>query len=288
MSNRTAEASRAVAQAWKMEQILVLSGRGTRDWTPEQQCDILEKGRAYDENGKAIEGHHMMSAEKYPEFQGDPNNIQFLSRKEHQDAHKGYFGNPTCGCYDPKTGVTIEFEDNIIIPCPIIRLSDPTEYYRNLGTLDDYEHSKTLSIEELSMEEYDEESRLLVDSLLSRDDENKKFSKVVKPFVLGLKEFARENPDVVIEWGTAVASTVISIATKSSSGLNSPAVNSNDLSTLTKEIVKNKLAETTAKPSEILISHASPEEHIVKAHGQHYGKNKVWIEKAPYTRGGKK
>ena len=51
MSNRTAEASRAVAQAWKMEQILVLSGRGTRDWTPEQQCDILEKGRAYDENG---------------------------------------------------------------------------------------------------------------------------------------------------------------------------------------------------------------------------------------------
>jgi len=31
-------------------------------WTPEQQRDILEKGKAYTDDGKAFEGHHMKSA----------------------------------------------------------------------------------------------------------------------------------------------------------------------------------------------------------------------------------
>ena len=63
MSNRTSEASKAVAEAWKHEQELVREGKGTRDWTPEQQMDILERGKAYDENGKAFQGHHMMNVE---------------------------------------------------------------------------------------------------------------------------------------------------------------------------------------------------------------------------------
>ena len=289
MSNRTAEASRAVAQAWKMEQILVLGGRGTRDWTPEQQRDILEKGRAYDENGKAIEGHHMKNAENYPESQGDPNNIQFLTRKEHQDAPNGYFRNPTCGYYDPISGITTVFEDEVVIPCPIIQLSDPTEYHRNLGTLDEYEQSKASSVEEkMSMEEYDEESREIVESLLSRDDETNKLSRMVRPFVLGLKDFVKDNPEVVVNWGAAVATTVINIATKSPSNLNTTAIKSVQDSSAIKEIVKNNLVEAVVENVNQSGSHSSPVEHIVKAHGQHYGKNKVWIEKAPYTRGGKK
>lgn len=66
------ERNKAVREAWNKELELVQEGKGTREWTPEQQKDILEKGRAYDEKGKAFEGQHMKSAEMYPEYQGEP------------------------------------------------------------------------------------------------------------------------------------------------------------------------------------------------------------------------
>lgn len=113
MSGRTAEANRAIAAAWECEAYLVRQGQGTRNWTPKQQADILTKGKAYDESGKAFEGHHMKSVEEYPECQGDPNNIQFLSRAEHLAAHDGYFGNPTNGHYDPATGQTSQLGESI-------------------------------------------------------------------------------------------------------------------------------------------------------------------------------
>lgn len=125
MSRRTSEANKAIAAAWSNEQQLVREGKGTRDWTPEQQQDILEKGKAYDENGKAFEGHHMKSAEAYPEYQGDPENIQFLSRAEHFDAHGGNFQNPTNGYYDPETGETKDFGENKYEPCEVKELSAP-------------------------------------------------------------------------------------------------------------------------------------------------------------------
>ena len=73
MPRRTAEASKAIRLAWQRELELVQEGKGTRDWTEAQQRDILnpELGKAYDEDGKAFEGHHMKSAEAYPEYQGD-------------------------------------------------------------------------------------------------------------------------------------------------------------------------------------------------------------------------
>ena len=115
MSRRTSEASKAIRLAWQKEQELVLEGKGTRDWTPEQQQDILDKdkGKAYDENGKAFEGHHMKSAEKYPEYQGEPDNIQFLTRPEHLAAHDGFFQNFTNGYYNPITGETKDFGLNM-------------------------------------------------------------------------------------------------------------------------------------------------------------------------------
>ena len=54
------ERNKAVREAWNREQELVKEGKGTREWTPEQQRDILEKGRAYDDDGKAFEGQHIL------------------------------------------------------------------------------------------------------------------------------------------------------------------------------------------------------------------------------------
>lgn len=100
-------------------------GKGTRDWTEEQQRDILnpELGKAYDEDGKAFEGHHMKSAEAYPEYQGNPENIQFLSRTEHTQAHGGW-RKPTNGYYDYITGITYDFEEDVLTPCKVITLSN--------------------------------------------------------------------------------------------------------------------------------------------------------------------
>ncbi len=42
MSRRTSEASKAIRAAWQKEQELVSEGKGTRDWAPEQQKEILD------------------------------------------------------------------------------------------------------------------------------------------------------------------------------------------------------------------------------------------------------
>lgn len=119
------ERNKAVREAWNKELELVQEGKGTREWTPEQQKDILEKGRAYDENGKAFEGQHMKSAEMYPEYQGEPGNIQFLTRTEHLEAHDGNWQNPTNWYYNPVTKEKFDFGDGPFIPCEIIQLPEP-------------------------------------------------------------------------------------------------------------------------------------------------------------------
>ncbi|HFI0564097.1 TPA: hypothetical protein ACGO35_001822 [Streptococcus suis] len=125
MSKRTAEASKAVRAAWKRERELVLQGTGTRDWTPEQQQDIFEKGKAYDENGVAFHGQHMKSVSSYPEYQGDPGNIQFLTRKEHLEAHDGCWRNPTNWYFNCVTKKKLHFGNGPYIPCKTIKLLSP-------------------------------------------------------------------------------------------------------------------------------------------------------------------
>ncbi len=131
MSARTIEADRAIREAWKKERELVLQGKGTRQWTPEQQEDIYKTGKAHDENGYAFEGHHMLSVAKDPDMQGDPRNIQFLSKTEHLDAHGGSYQNLTNGYYDPFTGKTREFGEEGFEPCTVIELSDPVIVFEN-------------------------------------------------------------------------------------------------------------------------------------------------------------
>ena len=125
MSERTVLARKAVLEAWKHEQQLVDEGKGTYEWTREQQQSIHDVGIAYDENGYAFQGHHMLSVEKYPEYQGDYKNIQFLSKDDHLKAHNGWYGNPTNWYYDPKTGDKELFEEGQYRPCTIIYLKDP-------------------------------------------------------------------------------------------------------------------------------------------------------------------
>jgi hypothetical protein len=125
MSRRTSEASKAIRKAWEYEKQLVSDGKGTRDWTKEQQQDILDKGKAYDDDGKAFEGHHMKSAEAYPDYQGNSDNIQFLTRAEHKDAHEGNFQNSTNGYYDPSIRLTTDFGNGAPVPCKIVELSKP-------------------------------------------------------------------------------------------------------------------------------------------------------------------
>ena len=62
MSRRTAESNKAILAAWNKEQELVQEGKGTREWTPQQQQDILDKGKAYDEDGVSF---HMLSLKRY-------------------------------------------------------------------------------------------------------------------------------------------------------------------------------------------------------------------------------
>ncbi|WP_237179233.1 hypothetical protein [Paenibacillus sp. MMS18-CY102] len=103
---------KSVRQAWKQEKELVeTTGKGSRDWTPEEKQELLQTGKV-----KGYEGQHMKSASEYPDFAGDPDNIQFLKGRnmdvnEHLDAHGGNYHNPTNGYYDPRTGKMIEFGD---------------------------------------------------------------------------------------------------------------------------------------------------------------------------------
>ncbi len=77
------------------------------------------------EKGRAFEGQHMKSVEKYPEYQGDPDNIQFLTKDEHLAAHQGSWQNPTNWYYNPSTKEITDFGEGKFIPCAIIELSDP-------------------------------------------------------------------------------------------------------------------------------------------------------------------
>ena len=67
----------------------------------------------------------MKSAADYPADQGNPDNIQFLTRDEHLEAHKGSWQNPTNWYYDPVTKEFHDFGEGEVVPCKIIELSDP-------------------------------------------------------------------------------------------------------------------------------------------------------------------
>lgn len=110
----------AVRSAWKDERTRVEQGQGTRDWSPDEQKELLSTGRV-----SGYEGHHMKSVSLFPEQAGNPENIQFLSESEHLDgAHQGSYHNATNGYYDPQTGIMHEFAGDELQPAPVCALSE--------------------------------------------------------------------------------------------------------------------------------------------------------------------
>lgn len=106
----------AVRQAWKLEKNRVLSGYGTRNWSKEEQKELISEGYV-----QGYEGHHMKSVSMFPEYAGNPMNIQFLSESEHlYGAHQGNYHYPTNGYYDPETRVMHEFDGENIEELPTV------------------------------------------------------------------------------------------------------------------------------------------------------------------------
>lgn len=305
MSSRTAERNKAVRLAWEREQELVREGKGTRDWTKEQQQDILDpnKGKAYDEEVRAFEGQHMKSVAEYPEYRSNPDNIQFLTKAEHLEAHKGNWQNPTNWYYDPVTKEFTDFGDGELIPCKIIELSEPIA----IPTVIDAEREK-IGAEKAENEEpksedvhvtLKERDPPLREKTRSRSMENQTIPKAVAvpraskheggfiKFLKGAGRFVVEHPLESLE----IASVVIGGAAKV---ISSVAESRNSSSTYqTKSSTRNSSSDTNiaAKVADIVekANRASPHENDVPGHKQRYHTRDgvVWRDKAPYHRGGK-
>lgn len=286
MSRRTAESNKAILAAWNKEQELVQKGKGTREWTPQQQQDILDKEKAYDDNGKAFEGQHMKSTEMYPEYQGEPGNIQFLTRAEHLDAHDGNWQNPTNWYYNPVTKEKFNFGDGPFIPCEIINLSEPIISLKVDSTIEEKNiedretASNTGGSSKESVETHTKSSKFEIPK-----PHNVAPKKSNNAFVKGLKTVGRfivEHPVESLEIaGLAIGS--IAKAVSSIKGRGSGSTHST-ASTSANSSVADKVADIVEKASRAL-----PSENDVTGHKQRYHTKNgvVWKDKAPYHRGGK-
>lgn len=137
---------KAVRDAWTREKDLVCQGKGTRDWTAEQQKELIETGRV-----KGYEGQHMKSVNEYPEYAASADNIQFLTHEEHLEAHnsgleKNGYHSPTNGYYDAKTREMHSFGDNPPLAPKEIKLSKPC--YQLVDKVNNQSASRTVQAAE--------------------------------------------------------------------------------------------------------------------------------------------
>lgn len=306
MSRRTSESNKAIALAWENEQKRVSEGKGTRDWSPEQQNDILERGKAYDDEGKAFRGHHMRSVSISPEEQGNPDNIQFLSHEEHIEAHVICW-QPTNWYYDPITKQRVDFGDGPIIPCPVIDLSQPIRV-PDIVTVAKAEDD--IPKESAVKEQSEPRAPPAHEKPHVQSTPRPVRSQTLPPppsrwgrFWNGVKtakdiavEYVKEHKTEFIIGGLTLLAkgaadaisnshsgggagsndshNTVNRISNSSGGTDSTVSNASNIS----PVVNRNYPET----------HASPQEHMVPAHGQHYHTNNgvIWKDKDPYPRGG--
>lgn len=307
MSRRTSEANKAICEAWNAEQQLVQEGKGTRDWTPEQQKDILEKGKAYDENGKAFEGHHMLNVEKFPEHQGNPQNIEFLSRPEHLQAHDGNYQNPTCGYFDYITGETRFFENGNLEPCIVIELSNPiinidlpSETVSDKKVVSDEEKVVEGVIKENTEKAYETNNQILTkncaEPITPKSKVELKKKSAIGDKILHTVEavltFSERHPvatkiiKAVVPIAIGVVADVASKRGRSNSGKTRLKVPTKQILGIgSQSNIIEKTSEVVAQVKEVP-ERNSPCAHIVGPHSQRY--NGVLKEKAAYPRGSKK
>lgn len=284
------ERNKAVRKAWEREQQLVQEGRGTRNWTEEQQKDILnpDKGKAYDDLGRTFEGQHMKSAAEYPDYQGNPDNIQFLTKDEHLAAHKGSWQNPTNWYYDPVTKEFTEFGDTELIPCKVIQLSDPVAVIQ----IKDNE-PKVQEKEPEVVRNKGEPKKTDGPPPKKIDVEPKQINTPTPPkvdgkFMKGLKavgKFIVNHPVETLEIaGTVIVGAVEIVSSISGSRKNNGTQNSTSSSSVEKTDIVANVADIVDKANR-----ATPTENDVSGHRQRYHTKDgvVWRDKAPYHRGGK-
>ena len=206
--------------AWEKEKRLVSDGQGTRNWTEEQQRSIIEFGVAYDEEtGRAFEGQHMKSVGRYPEYADDPNNIQFLTRKEHLAAHDGNWQNPTNWYFDPITKEKTIFDDELI-DIPVIELTAP------LYLPETEEDTEEIDEDEEDSEE-DEEPEIVESPIINQNTYIKEKPKTLfgrmkqkakelledaKEFLGDAKEYLDDNPEIKKAIKTAGKAFIFEVA----------------------------------------------------------------------------
>lgn len=301
MSNRTSVAYKAIALAWSKEQQLVREGKGTRDWTPEQQQDILDRGKAYGDDGKAFEGHHMKSAEKHPEYQGDLENIQFLSRTEHFAAHDGNFQTATNGYYNPITGETSDFGLDKYEPCEILELSDPII----IGT-NDQAQNKTNNTDTSTAENIGNTKAVIPPGSINTS--KKGFIGTIKHFAGKAAKFYIRHKEVIdpilITGALATVAVVNESINRNSKSTYQNRSSVDDYSSYdpddtdiddysaygsddTDVDVNSDYDSDSDSTNRDIIERSSPSGHVVTGHGQHYHTKEgtIWKDKDPYPRG---
>lgn len=92
--DQTKMRSVGVKRAWQYEKAEIeMGGKGTTEWSKEQQNEILETGKV-----RGAEGHHINNVADNPELQANPDNIVMAKdKKQHLNMHKGDFKNSTDG-----------------------------------------------------------------------------------------------------------------------------------------------------------------------------------------------
>lgn len=228
----------------------------------------------------------MKSTEMYPEYQGEPGNIQFLTRAEHLDAHDGNWQNPTNWYYNPVTKEKFNFGDGPFIPCEIINLSEPIISLKVDSTIEEKNiedretASNTGGSSKETVETHTKSSKFEIPK-----PHNVAPKKSNNAFVKGLKTVGRfivEHPVESLEIaGLAIGS--IAKAVSSIKGRGSGSTHST-ASTSANSSVADKVADIVEKASRAL-----PSENDVTGHKQRYHTKNgvVWKDKAPYHRGGK-
>lgn len=295
MSRRTAESSKAILAAWVNEQKLVQEGKGTREWTPQQQQDILEKGKAYDDNGKAIEGQHMKSAEMYPEYQGEPGNIQFLTRAEHLEAHDGNWQNPTNWYYNPATKEKIDFGDGPFIPCEIIQLPETIMEVQTEHSQETNNAQKSETTEEKINSHENNKSKNVTIKVKPKPNFGQRlnvgFQKVRKAIV----EFPAKHPTAtkILGFAATIATAYVSESSKNKSyysGHGSSIDNYNeDYDDIPSSYDNDSGATTNDMIGNVIDNENSYTPNDVPAGKQryHYKDGSIkWVNKKPYHRSG--
>lgn len=305
------ERNKAIRLAWEREQILVSEGKGTRDWSQDQQKDILDpdKGKAYDKNGRAFEGQHMKSAAEYPEYQGDPDNIQFLTREEHLEAHKGSWQNPTNWYYNPETKEFVDFGENKPIPCTAINLSEPVrspviDSQNKNDELNEPSKAEAESTERVKPSRQEDaahhsETKSQSKTTVAPPEVHESFGDKVLHMVNAVKGFGERHPVLSgVLKGVGIAALAVGadaiVNSGNGSGGGSRSSSSDDYPSRSSDddyadSLDSDDYDSSSSDRNYPDERSSPEEHTVPAHGQHYHTKDgvIWKEKESYQRGGK-